>query len=175
MLFLKALKISIVVILLNLISIQGNCYAKDNFSNDPDGVTQRFFYYLANEKFDDGANLFFYPSEYSKDELLAEKKSVAQTLKSFHESFGKALIFNPPKMSGNVISRGVSGMSMQYLKKYSPFHTQIFSVDFEKQAGVLSMIGYLMSGETCKLQMVTLMVPESDHNKPQDSKRADQL
>ena len=163
------------IILLISLSIPAFSFPQDSFPNNPDGVTQKFFYHLANEQFHDAANLFFYPSEYTKEELLEEKESVAKTLKSFHKKFGKALKFNPPIVSGKVISLGVSGIKIEYLKRYSPFHSQMLSIDFEKQKGILSMIGYVMNKNTCMLQMVTLGVPVSKDTQTHGAETVRQL
>ena len=145
------------------------CFAQDLFPNNPDGVTRKLFYYLSKEQFNDAANLFFYPSEYTKEELLEEKESVAKTLQSFHEKFGRALKFGPPIAAERVIALGVSGIKIEYLKRYSPFHSQIFSIDFEKQKGVSSMTGYIMNKETCMLQMVVLGAPKPNNTQTQGS------
>ena len=87
--FRKTLKILINILAIILFFPLHLSGAQDEPVDDSFELTKRFFHYLGQNSFLKAAGLFYYPSNYTHDELLNKKLSV---IKTFMEAKGISVI-----------------------------------------------------------------------------------
>jgi hypothetical protein len=116
--------------------------AQNIIAQDIDKITFDFFKLMKANQFASASELFHYPSDYSSEELLKEKRDVIRTLKFLKKEFGAVTQSKISVSPSKVIGYGISGASIEYWQKHSEFIFQIFKADFERTGQGYIRISY---------------------------------
>ena len=134
-------------------------------TQDIDKLTTDFFKFIKANQFVSASKLFHYPNNYSREELVKEKKDVIETLRFLKNEFGAVTQLKISNSPSKVIGYGVSGASIKYWQKHSEFIFQIFKTNFERIGKGYIRISYCKINNKWEIQGVEYGLQDSEYSK----------
>ncbi|MEJ2618590.1 MAG: hypothetical protein P8Z35_26795, partial [Ignavibacteriaceae bacterium] len=149
-------KLTILIVLILFFSSVSFLYAdiKNTITQDIDKITTDFFKLIKANQFESASELFHYPNNYSREDLVKEKIDVIETLKFLKNEFGAVTQLKISNSPGKVIGYGVSGASIEYWQKHAEFIFQIFNTNFERIGEGYIRISYCKINNKWEIQGV---------------------